>query len=194
MNRAIRRRICAAYDRHGIFLNIPYSERYSKLEVAIISTVTAYDLTPKMARQRLRLEVRLLKIVEMMLTCRYALTDLSYVKRMNMPLELGLLLAFGKENYITSRQPYGAVKSVSDLNFCDIHYHRGSVRELIAGLSRWIEQNCSRKRFSTKSLFERYRRWWKIREDLGRDFDKLAAQEISLLVGLAKGEIRLVLT
>ncbi len=187
----LRRRIRAGFDGSGIFLNIPYSSRYTRLEVGIMATVTAYDLTPWMARQRLRVEMRLLKIVEMMLTCRYGLTDLSYVKRLNMPLELGLLLAFGKENFITSGKPYGAVKSISDLNFADIHYHRGRVRELIAGLSRWIEQSCSPKRLSAATLYGRYLRLWRIRRKLGSDFDKLRPQEISALLGIAADEFQL---
>jgi hypothetical protein len=191
LNRSICDRIRRDFDENGIFLNIPYGERYSRLEVAIISTVTAYGLRPKMARQRLRLEVRLLKIAEMMCTCRYGLTDLSYVKRLNMPLELGMLLAFGKETFITSRKPYGALKSISDLNFSDIHYHRGSPRELIVWLSRWIEQICSRKRFSTRTLLRRYRRLWRIRRDLGKDFDKLLPQEITKFLDVQREELRL---
>ena len=119
LNPSIRRRFRAQFDRRGIFLNIPYSPRYSRLEAAILSTVTAYGLAPHMARERMRLETRLLKIVEVMFTCRYGLTDLSYIRRMNMPMELGLLLAFGKETFLTSRKPYGALKSISDLNFSD---------------------------------------------------------------------------
>ncbi len=191
LSRSTLRKIRARFDKRGIFLNIPYSPRYSRLEAAIISTVTAYDLTPYLARQRPRVEVRLLKLVEMMFSCRYALTDLSYSRRMNMPLELGLLLGFGKETFITSRKPYGALKTVSDLNFSDIHYHRGSVRELIAGLSRWLEHNCSRKRLSNRTLMQRYRHLCQVRRDLGRDFDKLQPSEISGLLGFAQDQFRL---
>jgi hypothetical protein len=145
-------RIRSNFDPRGIFLNIPYSERYSKLEIAIVSTVTAYGLTPRLARERSKLEVRLIKIVELMLTCPYAFTDLSYLKRMNMPFELGLLLAFGKDTFVTSSGPYSALKSISDLNFGDIHYHGGTVRELIRHLSRWIEGNCGTQRIKTKTL------------------------------------------
>ena len=112
--------------------------------MAIISTTASYGLIPVMARQQITTRMRLQKIVELILTCNYGLTDLSYVKRMNMPLELGLLLAFGKITYIASRKTYGALRSISDLNFADIEYHEGSERKLIASLSRWIEQNCSK--------------------------------------------------
>ncbi len=150
LNQSISRRIRSDFDPSGIFLNIPYSKRYSNLEVAIISTATAYGLTPRMARERTRTEVRLLKIAELMLTCKYGFTDLSYVARMNMPLELGLLLAFGKETFIASGKRYAALRTISDLNFADIHYHEGRIRKLIVALSRWIEQNCSKKLYCSR--------------------------------------------
>lgn len=144
-----------------------------------------------MARERLRMEVRLVKILELMLTCEYGLADLSYATRMNMPLELGLLLAFGKETFVASERRYSAFRSISDLNFADIHYHQGKVRRLVVGLSRWIEQNCSRKRLTTETLLERYRRLRKIRQSLADDFDRLRAHEISALLGVAEDEFQM---
>ena len=166
---------------------------YSPIEVAILSTVTAYGLTPRMARERSRLEVRLLKIAELMLICRYGLTDLSYPTRMNMPLELGLLLAFGKETFITSRKRYSALRTISDLNFGDIHYHEGSIRRLVVALSRWIEETCSGKRLTTETLLRRYRRLRRIRRLLGDDFDGLRPQGITALLGVAKDEFQMIL-
>src|SRR5574341_1115027 len=112
LSQTIRSRIRREFDPYGIFLNIPYSRRYSGLEVVIMSTVTAYGLTPRMARERTRTEIRLLKITELMLSCKFGFTDLSYVTRMNMPLELGMLLAFGKETFIASGKRYAALKTV----------------------------------------------------------------------------------
>jgi len=94
------------FDRRGIFINIPYTPRYSRLEIAIISTATAYGLTPRMAKQRSTFEARFRRIWEMILTCAYGFTDLSYTRRLNIPLELGLLLALGKNCFITSRRQY----------------------------------------------------------------------------------------
>ena len=193
LHQAIRKRVRREYDRRGIFLNIPYSDRYSNLELAILSTVTAYDLQPRMARERSWMEVRLLKIVELMLTCNYGLTDLSYVKRMNMPLELGLLLGFGKDSFVMSGKRYGALKTISDLNFSDIHYHEGSIRRLIAGLSRWVEQTCSTKRLTTQTLLRRYRRLKEIRERLGEDFDRRTPREIAALLPVARDEFKMIL-
>lgn len=191
LNQAICRRIHREFDPLGIFLNIPYSHRYSNLEVSIISTVTAYGLTPRMARERSRTEVRLLKIIELILACKFGLTDLSYVSRMNMPLELGLLLAFGKETFIASGKRYAALRTISDLNFSDIHYHEGRVRRLIVALSRWIEQNCSDKRLTTGTLLQRYRHLRQLRQALGDDFDRLKPQEITGILGVAKDEFRM---
>ncbi len=193
MSSSVRRRISREYDRNGIFLNIPYGKHYSNLELAIISTVTAYGLTPRMARERSRLEIRLLKIAELMLTCQYGLTDLSYVTRMNMPLELGLLLAFGKETFIISSRRYSALRTISDLNFGDIHYHEGGIRRLVVALSRWIEQTCSTKRLTTATLLQRYRRWRSVRKRLGDDFDKLKPEELTAMFGVAKDEFQMTL-
>jgi len=172
LNPQVRRNICRHFDRKGIFLNIPYSALYSNLEIAILSTVTAYGLHPHMARERLRMQVRVLKIVELVLTCNYGLTDLSYATRLNMPLELGLLLAFGKETFVMSRRRYSSLRTVSDLNFCDIHYHEGSIRRLVEGLSRWIEEVCSARRIRADVLLRRHRLWKRIRKSLGPDFDR----------------------
>lgn len=153
--------------------------------------MTAYGLTPRMARERVRMEVRLLKITELMLTCKYGLADLSYAKRLNMPLELGVLLAFGKETFVASRKRYSALRSISDLNFCDIHYHEGRISKLVVALSRWIEETFSRKRLTTATLLQRYRRLRRIRETLGNDFDRLRPEEITKLLGVAKDEFQM---
>ncbi len=188
LNQAIRSRIRRKYRPDAIFLNIPYSHHYSRQEVAILSTVTAYGLLPRMARQRGRLEVRLLKILELILSCRYGITDLSYARRMNMPFELGLLLALGKECFVTSQRRFAALREISDLNFTDIYYYGGSLRRLVVGLSQWIEQNYSRERLTTETLIRRYRRLRRIRAELKEDFDRLRPEEVAKLLGVARDE------
>ncbi len=191
LTQTICRRIRREFDPAGIFLNIPFSNRYTNLEVAIISTAYAYGLRPRTARERSRTEVRLLKIAELILACRYGFTDLSYATRLNMPLELGLLLAFGKETFIASRKRYGSLRSISDLNFSDIHYHEGSIRRLIVEFSRWIEQTRPGKRLTTNTLLQCYRRLRRVRHSLGEDFDKLRPNEITRLLGVAEDEFRM---
>jgi hypothetical protein len=147
-----------------------------------------------MARERSRTEVRMTKIVELMLTSQYGFTDLSYVRRMNMPLELGMLLAFGKETFIASNKHYGALRTVSDLNFADIHDHEGKPRRLIKALAKWIEQACGKEPLSTDSLVQCYRRVWRVRTQLGDDFDRLTPQQIARLISVAREALDLKLT
>ena len=113
---------------------------------------------------------------------------------MNMPLELGMLLAFGKETYVITAERYSALRTISDLNFCDIYHHERSIRRLIIGLSRWLEQNFSSKRLMTNSLLQRYRRLRRIRKQLGEDFDRLTPQEITTMLGVARDEYRMILS
>lgn len=153
--------------------------------------MTAYDLIPRMARERNRMEIRLLKIAELMLSCKYALTDLSYVRRMNMPFELGMLLAFGKDSFIMSAKRYGALRWVSDLNFTDIYYHEGGIQKLLIGLSKWIEQTSSSKQISKEVLLRRYRTFRKISKAMGEDFNRLRPQQIASLVPVASEELGL---
>jgi len=174
-----------------IFLNIPYASKYSSLEVAVLSTATAYDLEPIMSKEKLRLEVRMRKIVELMLSSRYGFTDLTYSKRMNMPFELGLLLAWGKETFVISSRLTPTVRALSDLNFGDIQFHDNRVYQLIAKFSAWIEKTVTRKRLSLTTLKTRYRRWQAIRRSLGQDFDRLTPAQLAKLVGVAEDEFSL---
>ena len=108
-----------------------------------------------------------------------------------MPFELGLVLAFGKDKFVTSSGSFRALKSISDLNFADIHDHGGTVTGLVKKLSRWIEQNCSTKRIKTETLMGRYRRLQTIRTRLGADFEKLTPQEIAKFLGVVQDEFNM---
>jgi hypothetical protein len=179
------------YTADGIFLNIPYSRRYTNFEIAVLSTVTAYGLVPRMAKQESGLAVRLHKIARMMLSCKFAFTDLTYVKRLNMPFELGMLLAWGKENFVVSAIRYESLRRISDLNFGDIHYHERSVKNLIASLSAWLKEHYPKKAISLSDLLQRYRRWQRIRQELGPDFDQRSPQEIDQMIKIAQAEYKM---
>ncbi len=144
-----------------------------------------------MAKEGLRLEVRMRKIVELMLSCRYGFTDLSYARRMNMPFELGLLLAWGKETFVVSSHATRTVKALSDLNFGDIEFHGKRVGHLIEKFSKWIERTASSKRLRLTTLRTRNRRWQIIRRSLGQDFDRLTPAQLARLVGVAEDEFSL---
>jgi len=104
-----------------------------------------------------------------------------------------MLLSLGKETFITSNRPYSALRTLSDLNFCDIHYHKGSVRRLVVGLSMWIEQTCSSKRLTTHTLIRRYRHVRQLRRQLGDDFDRLSPQQIVAVFRVAEDELQMLL-
>ena len=188
LNAADRARIRRRFNPRGIFLNIPYAAAYTQLELATISTATAYELTPMMARQRDTFEIRFRRIWEMILSCAFGFTDLSYTTRLNMPLELGLMLASGKTCFIASRRRYGALARISDLNLGDIHYHEGRPRRLIAGLSHWIEQHCSHRRIEVERLVNRFKAVVWLREwHLGpEEFDRLPPEAISAVLRTAQ--------
>jgi hypothetical protein len=180
---ALRARIRRQFHRDRIFLNIPYAARYTTFELAIISTTTAYGLIPVMAKQRARFEVRLRKLVEMIYSSGSGLTDLSYTTRLNMPFELGLMLALGKNVFIVSRRPYSALRSISDLSLGDIAYHRGDPRRLIRQLAGWIEENCSTKHIELAPLYSRFQVFVRLRRYLGSaEFDRLSPQQISEMI------------
>jgi hypothetical protein len=160
-------------------LNIPYAVRYTKLELAVIATATAYGLRPVLAKQHVVFDVRFKRIVELIARCAFGFTDLSYDKRMNMPFELGIMMAMGKDCFIVSRRRYSGLASISDLNLGDIHYHDGDPIRLAKSFARWIESNCSLRRPPMAGLVERYHAFVRLREALGRDdFDKMSPGEI----------------
>jgi hypothetical protein len=57
--------------------------------------------------------------------------------------------------------------------------------------TRWIEQTCSPKRITTKTLIQRYRRPQTVRKRLGPDFEKLLPQEIGKLLEVVHDEFRM---
>lgn len=144
-----------------------------------------------MAKEEIGLSVRLHKIARMILSCGYGFTDLTYVKRMNLPFELGLLLAWGKDTFVASAMPYQSLRTISDLNFGDVFYHQRSVHRLINGVASWLRQHYSEKQFSLAVLLERYRRWQRIRKAVGRDFDNLTPEQIGKMIEIAKEEFKL---
>jgi hypothetical protein len=107
---------------------------------------------------------------------------------MNMPFELGVLLAWGKETFVITSHSTRTIKSLSDLSFGDIEFHRRTVKLLIEKFSRWIERTASSKRLRSSTLLTRYRRWQAIRRSLGRDFDRLTPAQLARLVGVAADE------
>jgi hypothetical protein len=157
-----------------------------------MSTATAYGLVPVMAKQRPRFEGRLQRILEMIYSCAFGLTDLSYRDRMNMPFELGVMLAVGKNCFIIGKRRYSAIRTISDLNLGDIFYHEGQPKRLVRDFATWIEHNCTRKRIPLQDLQARFDAFVRLRRYLGSDeFDRLSPQEIAGMLAAVRSRLRL---
>lgn len=163
----------------GIFFNIPYADDYKPLELALQSTALVYGLIPRLAKERTRLEVRIEKILVLILSGGYGVTDLSYADRLNRPFELGLLIAYGKPTFVIARERTKTVKYISDLNFTDIHYHKGHPEQLIKEFCSWIESSCGKPRRRLNDIVKAYHRCCAVREKVGpADFDRLNSAEL----------------
>lgn len=141
----------------NVFINCPYDDRYFPMLKVMIFTIRQCGFIPRIASERLNsAEVRLEKISEIILACKYGVHDLSRVRvknrndfaRMNMPLELGLDLGcrayHGNKAYrkkqilILEAEQFAIQKALSDLSFADCKTHHGSGEELCFALREWF--------------------------------------------------------
>jgi hypothetical protein len=139
----------------SVFLNIPYDRRFGRLYRAYIVGLVELGLTPKATLGIPGGSNRLERIFDLIQTCRYSIHDLSRVEldrappptpRFNMPLELGLAIAWEKLNpgvhtwFVCEKINRRSQKSISDLNGVDFHIHDGSpegvMRELLNAFVR----------------------------------------------------------
>lgn len=126
----------------AVFLNIPYDDKFKDLYLAYIVGVSALGLVPY-ATLGLPGSRRLDRIFWLIQQCKYSIHDLSRVEvdgrpprtpRFNMPLELGLAVAWEKVGntrhswFIFESRLRRAEKSCSDINGTDVYIHAGEVR------------------------------------------------------------------
>ena len=125
----------------SVFLNIPYDEKFKKLYLAYVSGLVSLGLNPKVTLAIPGGVTRLDRIFSLIRSCRYSLHDLSRVEldrddpptpRFNMPMELGMSVAWAKLNpsehtwCVFESMERRAQKSISDLNGTDCNIHGGS--------------------------------------------------------------------
>lgn len=141
----------------NVFINCPYDESYFPLLKTLIFAIKKIGFSPRLALERFdSSEVRLEKIVELILSSKFSIHDLSRIKaskkgeyfRLNMPLELGLDLGCknfhsdlkyrGKRFLILEMEKYGLHKAMSDMSFADCKCHKGSERELVYEIREWF--------------------------------------------------------
>ena len=126
----------------AVFLNIPYDHKFKHLYLAYIVGVSALGLVP-FATLGIPGDRRLDRIFSLMQSCKYSIHDLSRVEvdtgplrtpRFNMPLELGLAIAWQRVGsashswFVFVSQLRRAEKSCSDISGTDIYIHAAEVR------------------------------------------------------------------
>jgi len=145
-------------DAKAVFLNIPYDYKFKHLYLAYIVGVSALGLVP-FATLGIPGDRRLDRIFSLIQSCKYSIHDLSRVEvdagpprtpRFNMPLELGLAIAWNRAGsashswFVFESQLRRAEKSCSDINGTDVYIHgadiRGVFRELRNALVRPTSQ------------------------------------------------------
>ena len=137
-------------DPNGVFLNVPYDKEFSSLYVAYIVGLFHLDLVPHLASEIPGGGRRLDRIFKLIQSCRYSIHDLSRVEvsvaptavpRFNMPLELGITIAWEKLHpsrhtwYLWESEPYRIQRSASDLNGTDAYIHNGTPEGVLRELS-----------------------------------------------------------
>ena len=125
----------------SVFLNIPYDKKFTKTYLAYLSGLVSLGLKPKATLAIPGGVTRLDRIFDLIQSCRYSLHDLSRVEmdrtypptpRFNMPMELGMAVAWAKLNprehiwFVFESQERRAQKSISDLNGTDCNIHGGT--------------------------------------------------------------------
>jgi hypothetical protein len=133
-----------------VFLNIPYDLLFQNLYLAYIAGLASLGLQPRATIEIAGGERRLDRIFGLIQACPYSVHDLSRVEldtkrpatpRFNMPLELGLAIAWQKLNpakhvwFLFEAKQRRIEKSMSDLNGSDVHVHGGRPKGLFSELT-----------------------------------------------------------
>ena len=134
----------SAPDTNAVFINAPFDASYEPLFVTLVGTLVFLGQQPHCV-----LEVtekgdgRLLRIVELMRTCRMSIHELSRTGtpvRFNMPFELGLACALklaspaAYEVFVLDSRAYRIDKTLSDYKGRDPLIHGGTCDGMIACL------------------------------------------------------------
>lgn len=131
------------------FINVPYSNRYERVYLALIAGVSAYGLVPSAAVRDPSSRFQLERIYELIASAQYSFHDLSFVSldrkspqtpRLNMAFELGLAVAVSRSAganhqwYVFDTVPYRLDKALSDLGGIRPRIHDRSPESVLRAL------------------------------------------------------------
>lgn len=143
-------------NHNAVFLNIPYDEEFQKLYLAYIVGLSQLGFDPYITSGIPGGERRLDRVLALIQSCRYSIHDLSRVEmsvaspatpRFNMPLELGLTIAWAKMHpkrhtwFLWESTPRRLQKSMSDLDGTDPYIHSGTVEGVLSELRNAFVRN-----------------------------------------------------
>jgi hypothetical protein len=137
-------------ERRRVFLNIPYDPqpKFRRLYIAYIVGVIELGLIPT-ATLAIEGDARLDRIFALIKSSRYSIHDLSCIKidrtfpptpRFNMPFELGLAVAWAKQNpashsfFAFEEIERRGHKSTSDMSGYDFYIHSGKPERVMSNL------------------------------------------------------------
>lgn len=140
----------------NVFVNCPFDSDYRPLLWAMLFTLKACGLEPRIASEKGDSgEVRFHKIVRLIKASRYCVHDISRMEaaavgdlpRFNMPFELGIDLGLRESSVhpftekscvIFDKEQYRFQKVLSDLAGNDIKAHGSSPETLVKQLRTWL--------------------------------------------------------
>lgn len=140
---------------NSVFVNCPFDDDYAPILQVILFGIIRAGMNPRLAVERLENgENRLEKIIELMLSCKYSVHDLSLaiakdpgeMFRMNMPFEFGLDYGLRKANakvrdkqfLIFERTKYDLKRCLSDIAGLDVEHHDHDFNKVIEKLRNFL--------------------------------------------------------
>ena len=136
-------------NQNAVLLNIPYDREFEPFYLAYIVGLSFLGLEPYITSGIPGGRRRLIRVRELIQSCRYSIHDLSRVElspyglgtpRFNMPLELGMTIMWAELNetshtwFVLESEPRRLDQSTSDLGGTDANIHNGPVQGVLSEL------------------------------------------------------------
>ena len=131
-------------DSKAVFVNVPFDATYEPLFVSLVGTLVFLGQKPHCVLEvREKGDGRLVRILDLMRTCRMSVHDLSRTGtpvRFNMPFELGLACALKLQHptdyevFVMDAIQFRLDRTLSDYKGRDPLVHGGTCRGMLASL------------------------------------------------------------